>query len=151
MLEKLKRRLFDYEEVDSEKGYGMSSDNKNKDELYSVYVRDKRGVQHILYDYSNRGSVNDFKPFTTYSPDIIKMIKEDFYSKTTNFKIYRIFRIKRRYCLIHTRWAEETDVWLSSITRPGLAILLTGIFMLGSLLLFILFLCLRELFSCILF
>ena len=48
MLEKLKRRLFDYEEVDSEKGYGMSSDNKNKDELYSVYVRDKRGVQHIL-------------------------------------------------------------------------------------------------------
>lgn len=145
MINKIKRLFFNYEEIGLHRGnYKLTLNQKRNGEYYFT-LKDPKLNHHLMYRYTTRKEPKNYEIFTTVSSDIYKSILEDF-RREKDFPIYKFYRVKEKYCIVYRRYTDETDVWLSSITKLGMTLLLSGVFIAGSTILFFMYLILKYLF-----
>lgn len=130
MLKKFKRLFFDYELIGPEKGFTISV-NSNKIGFAKYYfsisdVKKATANHHLLYRFSPVKKVAFFDLYKTCNNEVVKDIKAHF-RYMNNTPIYKFYRVKEKYCIVDTRYIHDLDVVLSSSTKIGNMLILFGV------------------------
>ena len=137
LFNKIKRLFFDYEEFGPETGYTITQIPK-RDGDYFFSVKSPKNNYYLLHRFSSRRDTKNFEKYNTSSKFIADSIMENF--KYYNEKpLYKFYRVKDKYCVLYVYYGEQDDVWLTSATRLGLALLLLSTFLTGSAILLVLY------------
>ena len=145
MLKKIRRLFFDYEEFGPQTGHTMKMEVRRYGDYYFT-VKTSDGKFHPLYRYYSRKEVHQYEIFSTVSKSIAHSIMED-YRYASEHPIYTFYRVKNKYCVVNKRYTDDSDVWLSGMTKLGGALLLLLAFLSGSAIIFIIYQIIKAIFN----